>query len=1108
MANGVQLATAYVSLNVNTNDLGKQIRATFKSMQGEGQVAGRAVGNNLANSLKGSLGSRVSGKQLFGPIQSSGVQWASNAGRQIGSTLGNSISGAVRSAGRGVKNALSAIATGGLAAAGIGAGGLLGSVLFSGLERLKKIDQARFKLNALGNSAADVDSIMSSALKSVDKTAFSLADAASAAASAVAAGIKPGEQLTTYLTTIGDAAAVAGTSFDEMGSIFNRVRTNTVAYTDDIQMLADRGIPIFQWLQEEYQVTGGELRKMITDGKVDAATFETAIAKRIGGAAKTMGQSFSGAVDNLNTAMSRVGASLITALMGTGGSGDPMKNAAAGVEKITEKFNELDRWIQANQGKIREFFSSAKDIVLQLAESVGKVLQIIKDYPTAVAAVVTAFGAWNALKFTGLLSAIGGVSNALGGGKFGLLGKLGLVLAAMGAIDKFTSSGGAVNAGPDFGSQAAMAGGGALIGGQFLGIPGAAVGGLLGAAAAPVIDMVQGGQPAQNGVLPTAPNSSSVPTVGGIPIPGLGSGSSGGQAAGRPGGGLLGSGFQSNNQFGMAGTPGQGFPMRNNSGGLFGNAGLADTGIALNPGNFSVLDKLASGQFGLTMSSGFRSPTGPSIYGVSADKSYHGSGRAHDYAGNPQQMLAFANYMASTFGSQLKELIFDHPAFAANINNGRVVGRFGQFYTLDQAGPHHDHVHVAFADGGKVSGPGTAKSDSIPAMLSNGEHVLTAGDVQAMGGQQAVYQFRRQLHNSQQPMGHRMFSVGGTPDEEEKLPKQDSAQQSAQSADPSEPVLHGQNPAPPGPLSDPAVHGQSGGVAPGPVQPTPELDQQQQTPTLADGFVPVAAGNTGVAGTSSLAGIIDIGNQVVGGLIDTGAQLAQTAVSAAAAAGGFGAGAAAAPAASAGIQIGATIAKRAASFGFQAASIGADALIAQLFPFGAPRWIGYDYLSFVPQNQMSGTMGMDALATGATDEINNQFAVEPPQPQSPESPDQMVDQAAPNAGLAPTVEQPAVVPPTNVIEDPRFIPPFAGGGAVKIYDQGGILKPGELALNASRKPEKVLTDKQWDALAKIQPAQSGPLVKIDAIYGMSPEDVASQIESKQRLAMMRFTGRP
>lgn len=51
-----------------------------------------------------------------------------------------------------------------------------------------------------------------------------------------------------------------------------------------------------------------------------------------------------------------------------------------------------------------------------------------------------------------------------------------------------------------------------------------------------------------------------------------------------------------------------------------------------------------------------------------------------------------------------------------------------------------------FATGGAIHGPGTGTSDTAGIFaLSNGEHVLTASEVQAMGGQAAVYAFRAQL---------------------------------------------------------------------------------------------------------------------------------------------------------------------------------------------------------------------------------------------------------------------------------------------------------------------------------------------------------------------------
>ncbi|MEU3020086.1 tape measure protein [Nocardiopsis sp. NPDC007018] len=49
-----------------------------------------------------------------------------------------------------------------------------------------------------------------------------------------------------------------------------------------------------------------------------------------------------------------------------------------------------------------------------------------------------------------------------------------------------------------------------------------------------------------------------------------------------------------------------------------------------------------------------------------------------------------------------------------------------------------------FASGGSVFGPGTGTSDSIPALLSNGEHVWTAKEVSAAGGHSAVEALRQQ----------------------------------------------------------------------------------------------------------------------------------------------------------------------------------------------------------------------------------------------------------------------------------------------------------------------------------------------------------------------------
>ena len=85
------------------------------------------------------------------------------------------------------------------------------------------------------------------------------------------------------------------------------------------------------------------------------------------------------------------------------------------------------------------------------------------------------------------------------------------------------------------------------------------------------------------------------------------------------------------------------------------------------------------------------------------------------------------------------------------LNSGRnaIRGLFGA--KPIPLGTHGDSIwstHENFASGGPIHGSGTKGKDSVPAWLAPGEHVLTAGEVDAMGGHSNVYAFRRALHRA------------------------------------------------------------------------------------------------------------------------------------------------------------------------------------------------------------------------------------------------------------------------------------------------------------------------------------------------------------------------
>ncbi|BDB58992.1 MULTISPECIES: tape measure protein [Rhodococcus] len=261
---GQELATAYVSLVVDTKGMSREIDRTLKASGAAADRAGRDMGDRMSNAL--------------------------------GRTL-------------------KAGAVGAAAAATTAAVAGVGTALTKGWQRLSAIDDAEGKLVALGHSAQSVEKVMASSLASVKGTSYGLGEAAALAGSAVAAGIKPGEELTKYLSLVADTATVAGAPLEDIGLLFNQATTKGKVYTLQLNQLAQRGIPIYQYLAKELDVTQEALSDMVSEGKVDAETYRRAIENNIGGAA-TAATTVSSQWANTMAAMGRLGASALEPTFG------------------------------------------------------------------------------------------------------------------------------------------------------------------------------------------------------------------------------------------------------------------------------------------------------------------------------------------------------------------------------------------------------------------------------------------------------------------------------------------------------------------------------------------------------------------------------------------------------------------------------------------------------------------------------------------------------------------------------------------------------------------------------------------------------------------------
>lgn len=421
------LGQRFNSVKATVSDLAAKIPAPFRNAASTVVKGFSSVGNYL-----GGIGSAA--KAVFGklaPIAQGAAKGVGNAfltAFQGIASKASSAMGAVGNALKGVGNAVKGIATG---AVTVGIAGI-GTALTAGFSRLNAIDTASAKLRGLGNDAKSVDAIMANATASVKGTSFGLGEAATVAASAVAAGIKPGEQLETMLKGVANVAAATGGTMEETGSVFNKVAATGKAYTDNINQLSDRGLPIWQALADKLGVTTDEVREMASKGKIDFQTFSDAAASAAGTVATEMGTTVPGAFANLKASIGRIGANLLDGVFGKLG---PLIQAA------TKALGPMEDMAKGLGSAIGDVLGPAIDRVTgwltKLGEGAGGITGKLSGMSGVIAPVAAAFGALGLGGVGPLLTKIPILGEAFGGlaNSLGLIGgPVGVAVVALGGL--------------------------------------------------------------------------------------------------------------------------------------------------------------------------------------------------------------------------------------------------------------------------------------------------------------------------------------------------------------------------------------------------------------------------------------------------------------------------------------------------------------------------------------------------------------------------------------------------------------------------------------------------------------------------------------------------
>ncbi len=287
---------------------------------------------------------------------------------------------------------------------GIKAG--LGSIFGAGMERLENIQAAKARLTGFGHDKGTVNTISNNAMEAVKGTAYGFGDAMTASASAVAAGIKPGKELTAHLKNIGNAAAATGADFNEMGSIFNKVKTTGYLQGDEARQIMDRGIALLPALSKTMGESIDSVREKMSRGEITFDDFSKAMSSATGTVSEEMANTFSGAKANLKAALGRIGANLLGGSDNEGGMFKALTPAIKGVTKVLTM-------IEGPAGRLGDAFGKligivSRDVANTFNRLKGWVTKAFEPLKSKFGEVITKFGE----AFAPLKKALGGLFGA------------------------------------------------------------------------------------------------------------------------------------------------------------------------------------------------------------------------------------------------------------------------------------------------------------------------------------------------------------------------------------------------------------------------------------------------------------------------------------------------------------------------------------------------------------------------------------------------------------------------------------------------------------------------------------------------------------------------
>lgn len=273
-----------------------------------------------------------------------------------------------------------------------------------------ELEQTSTAFEVLLGSAESAETMLKQLKDFAASTPFQFTELADSAKKLTAFGFSA-EEVVPNLKRLGDLASGIGIPFSELSEIYGKARVQGRLFGEDINQLLGRGIPVVAEFAKQFGVTESEVKKLVSEGKVNFKHLEKAIVSLT-----SSGGQFAGMMEK----SSQTTLGLWSTLK------DNVREVAITLGDELIKAFDL-KWVMDNAiGQIKSSMPQIKDYIVRFVQGAKSAFdQLVKT----IIALKPVFSA----VLSGVKAIVGGIASLITGFQ-SLGGSVGTAIAALGIL--------------------------------------------------------------------------------------------------------------------------------------------------------------------------------------------------------------------------------------------------------------------------------------------------------------------------------------------------------------------------------------------------------------------------------------------------------------------------------------------------------------------------------------------------------------------------------------------------------------------------------------------------------------------------------------------------